>query len=47
LRGVRLRRRRSWCLASTWRFDGGKVWSGTVLQVDGDDDLTVAVWCHG
>jgi hypothetical protein len=48
LRGVRLRRRRSWCLVSTWQgFDGGKGWSGPVLQVDGDGDLGVAVWWHG
>jgi hypothetical protein len=47
LRGVRLRRRRSWCLVSTWQVDGGKGWSGPVLQVDGDGDLGVAVWWHG
>jgi hypothetical protein len=46
LRGVRLRRRRSWRLVSTWWLGGGKVWSGKELQVDGGGDQGAAAQRH-
>jgi hypothetical protein len=42
LRGVRLRRRRPWHLASTWRLGGGLGRSGMKLQLDGGGSLGAA-----
>jgi hypothetical protein len=47
LQEVRSRRRRPWSLASAWRFGGGTVRIGTVLQVDGDGGLGAAAQWHG